>query len=244
MLTKAVDAIQHALEHAADDRAARRTLVASASLLVAAGAVVGVVTVLPARTPDYASAELDTIFDYTLLSEDFNKLPVQERVRLIGELTTRLRNMDTGESVLLAGFAAQIAGPARDQLVRNGSKLMADLTDDAAQRYDPGAPVREREAFLKQAAVDFMTAMETMTGEFANADDTPPEERFQQMQAQAQRDMAAGERGDFSAQDSGRIVAFVNTTIGRNTSAAQKARMSVFARDLTRVLRGQELSGP
>ena len=243
MLSRTIDTIQRTLENTVEDRSARRALVAAGALLLAAGTVFGAVSLLPQRTPDYQTGGLDTLFNYTLLTEDFNKLPVQARVRLIGELAQRLRSMDTGESVLLAGFATQIAGTARDQLVRNGSKLMSDLTDDAASRYNPAASVEEREAFLEQAAVDFMTAMQTMTGDLGASDDSP-EERFQQLQAQAQRDMAAGERGDFSAQDSGRVVAFVNGTIGRNTSAAKKARMSFFARDLTRVLRGQDLSGP
>lgn len=241
MLDRIQSALDDAIHEVRHDTGTRRTVIASGSLLTAAAVIVGVVTLLPARTPDYETAQLDTIFEYTLLTEDFNNLPVDQRIQLIGELVERLRTMDTGESVLLAGFAAQIAGPMRDQLVRNGSKLMVDLTDDAASRYNPAASPADRRAFLEEAAVDFVTAMETMGGEIG---DQTPEERLNDMRAQARRDMNAGESGAMSAEDSGRIVAFVNGTIGRNTSATQKARMSVFARDLTRVLRGQSLDAP
>src|SRR5690606_7635905 len=116
----------------------------------------------PVPRPDYETGKLDTVFAYTLLTDEFNKLPVEERIRLIGELVRRVRSMDSSDSVLMAAFAARISGAARDQLVENASLVMVDLTDRAASQYNQNASPAERKTFIEQQAIELQIAMEAM----------------------------------------------------------------------------------
>ena len=50
--------------------------------------------------PDYATADIDEILDYTLITDDFNQLPVEQRLQLIRELVNRFMGMDGSDSVM------------------------------------------------------------------------------------------------------------------------------------------------
>lgn len=218
--------------------AARAMLVASAVMVTTSGAIAAWLTLRPVPKPDYDAARLDTLFNYTLLTDEFNRLPVEERVKLIGQLVARVKGMDGSDSVLMAAFAAQIAGPARDQLVENASRVMVDLTDRAAATYDPGAPRAERTAYIESAVVDMLRSMNTMAAENPDATDA---ELLDDARRQAQRDAEAFRSGDVTANDVGDLMGFLNSTMGRHSSAQQKLRMTRFGRDMARTLRGEDI---
>lgn len=217
--------------------ASRAMVVASALMLTASGVVAAWLTLRPVPKPDYEAGRLDTLFNYTLLTDEFNGLPIEERVELIGQLVARVRGMDGSESVLMAAFAAQIAGPARDQLVENASKVMVDLTDRAAEGYDRSASRADRVAYVEQAAVDLVIAMRTMGGEEVTES---REEILDDAREQARRDAEIA-RDALTPEAAGQMTTFLARTMGMNSTAQQKLRMGVFGRDMARTLRGEDI---
>jgi len=218
--------------------AARVMLVASAVMITTSGALAAWLVFRPVPKPDYDAGRLDAVFNYTLLTDEFNRLPIEERIALIGQLVSRVKGMDGSDSVLMAAFAASIAGPARDQLVENASRVMVDLTDRAAASYDPGATKAERAAYLEGAVVDMMRSMNTMAADNTDATDA---ELLEDARRQAKRDAEQFRSGNVSANDVGQFMGFLNSTMGQHTSAQQKLRMTRFGRDMARTLRGEDV---
>lgn len=193
----------------------------------------------PRATPDYDTAAIDSLFDYTLLSDEFNNLPVEERLKLLGQLIKRMRSMSAEDSVLLAGFAAGIAGAARRQLEENASRLAVDVWDKFAKDYDK-VPLDQREQFIEQAFIDFSKMGELVAGQPRDVSDA---QRINEARAQAQRDR------DFvrnnpdrmpDGQSLGRAFAFMNTSVGGYANPQQRARGQLLMRDMTRHFRGQD----
>ena len=218
--------------------ASRWMLAVSALMLTASGALGAWLALRPVPKPDYDSGRLDTLFNYTLLTDEFNRLPLDERIALIGQLVGRVRGMDGSDSALMAAFAASIAGTAREQLVANASLVMVDLTDRAAAGYDPSAPKGDRVAYVEGAVVEMMRAMRAMGGEDADATD---EEILAEARQQAQRDAQSFRSGEVGADQLGRFTRVLGTTMGQHSSAQQKLRMGRFGRDMARTLRGEDI---
>ncbi|MEZ6233361.1 MAG: hypothetical protein R3B68_04145 [Phycisphaerales bacterium] len=213
----------------------RRRIAIPAAALIVAGAGVGTwLAVRMQPPPNYQTARIDLIFDYTLLTDDFNRLPIEERQRLVGELIRRVSDLDSSESGMLAAFAAGIYGKAREQLEENVSRLMIDTVDRQASQY-VNVPPEQRGEFLDQAVLDLMRTVELMGG---RVDDRPDSERLADARQQAQRDQEALQSGEFSARAAGTMFLVLDRGIGEHASAHQKARVSNMLRDMTRHLRG------
>jgi hypothetical protein len=187
--------------------------------------------------PDYDIAGLDSVFDYTLLQDDFNKLPVKQRLELISKLVQRLKNMNSGDSALMAAFAAGIAGQAREQLEKNASRVMLDMTDQYAIEYEKleGA---EKDKYLETAMADMFRTMDGLDG-------TPSTKTNEEILADAKRDSRnmkdrAGKLDDEQkGRRSERMFSFMREGLGGHSSPAQRARLTGFMRDMGRTLRGE-----
>lgn len=212
-------------------------LAASAVLLAASGAIAAHAAFAPRQDPDAWLASVDAEFEAVLLDDAFNRLPVDERVAMIGALVRRVQGMGSGDSVLLAALAARVEGSARDQLIENASRVMVDLLDRAGESYDASAPKEERVAQIESSVVGLMRSLRTMSGEDGDKTD---EELLEEAREQAARDEARVRSGEFSADQAGRVFTLANSTVGKHSSAAQKARMATFTRDMGRVLRGED----
>jgi hypothetical protein len=214
--------------------------VLAAALAVAAGA--GVWALIPRSQPDYLEDPLDDVLDYTLLTSDFNSLPVKDRLKLIRDLVERLRGMQGGDSVLMASFAAGIAGSAREQLEENISRLSLDVADTYATRYiemmGEATTQAERARAIERTYLEFVREMEEIAGQ---ANDASDEERLADAKRQAQRGeerirrLNAGERGDDRAAG---IFTVLNDRVGSRSEPAQRARITVMMRDMSRHFRG------
>lgn len=194
----------------------------------------------PVPQPDYLDGDLDEVLGYTLLTDEFNKLPIDQRLKLIGDLVGRLKNMSAGDSVLMASFAAGLAGAARDQLMENGSRLAVDTWDKFASDYDK-VEDGKREEFVDKSFVDFTKMMEAIGGQPRNISD---EERLAEGKRQAQRDMknmSDPERRP-PGEAMGRMFTFMNQDVGRHANPQQRVRGQQLMRDMTRRLRGEDLS--
>ncbi len=220
------------------DPRARLTLGSCTGMLALAGAIVGFATMLGPARPDYQKDRLDSLFHYTLLTDDFNRLSVKERAELIGQLVQRVGSMGSSDSVLMAAFAATIQGEARKQLVENASRLFLDMIDEQAVRYDPSQPKDLRVKQLEDSIIEMARLFETMGGQ---DNPTDPEKILEDAQRQAQRDQQRVKEGRVSAEEAGRVMTVLNQTLGQNATPHQTARGGRLLRDMTRHLRGQDI---
>ncbi len=213
---------------------ARKAVAAAMGLaLVVGGGVYTYLELRPTPKPDYELDSLDLVFDFTLLEEEFNKLPVEERIELLSTLWERMQSMDTSQSVLLASFAGSITGNLREQLERNVSRLMIDAMDMYALDYQD-VPEEDREEWLEDAFVRMTRLAEPFDPGLANRTD---EQILERGRRNAQRDSDALQRGDVSAEDMGGFMSFAYRQGRNNGSLREQQRLAVFFRDLTRELR-------
>ncbi len=218
----------------------RRVLTAVCGVSLGLGAVGAYLVFRPVPQPDYDADALDRLFDYTLLTDEFNRLSVDERLVLLGQLRERLEGMGGNDSVLLAAFAARIKGELREQLMENMSRLGIDLADKYAASYNPRASVDEREAFLQASFIDLHKRMDTLGGSTRDMSD---EDRLADGFKQAERDLEVIDSGAISGEQAGEIFGFMNDVVGKHASPHERARTSVFMRDMSRMLRGNPV-GP
>lgn len=240
---RAIAELKRRWEAIAGDPARKARLILAARILGAVllvGAGVGAYFVFrPVPKPDYMNDDLDSVLGYTLLTDEFNRLPVDERLRLIGQLIQRFKSLDAGDSVLLAGFAAGIAGSAREQLMENASRLAVDAWDKYAKDYAKVDPAKEEE-YLDDAFVQFTKMMEGVGGRVRDVSD---EERLAEGRRQAKRDMDAmrdTKRGP-SNEQLGRVFRMMNEDVGQHATTQQRMRGQQMMRDMTRRLRGQDI---
>lgn len=195
----------------------------------------------PRLRPNYDTAPIGDVFDYTLLSDEFNRLSVEERLKLIGKLVQRMKGLSANDSVLLAAFAAGIGGAARDQLERNASRMAIDLWDSYAKDYGKVA-ADKREEFLEEKFVEFTKTMEDVAGEHRDITDR---ERIDEAKQQAQKDMKwAKDHPDRMPDGRALGTAFnvLNNNVGGHASPEERARGSQLMRDMIRQFRGQDIS--
>lgn len=192
----------------------------------------------PVPQPDYLDGQIDDVFNYTLLTDEFNALPIEKRLELISKLIKRLQGMKGKDSVMLAAFASGIAGTAREQVKENASRLAIDMWDKYAKDYR-NVPEESREEYLERTFVEFMKTMEAMTGQPRDISD---EERVAEVRRQAQRDREA--MRDPSRTPDGEFLGgfyeFMNNDVGSRASPQQKQRGSQMMRDMARHFRGQD----
>ncbi len=218
----------------------RRTVIVGGAVLLVAGAVTAFLVLRPVPKPDYETAGLDDLFNYTLLTDEFNRLPVQERMRLIGQLVQRLKNMEPSESLLLASFAAGIEASAREQIEENGSRLAVDAWDMYAKDYD-GVPEEEREQYLEGTFVEFSKMMEAVAGDQREVSDA---DRINEMRSQVKEDMQEIKDPDRRPDNEqlADFMGFMNNTVASRANAQQRVRGQQMMRDMVRHFRGQDIA--
>lgn len=210
-----------------------------AALLLAAG-LSAYLLLRPVPQPDYATAPMNDVLDYTLLTDDFNKLPVEKRLDLIKELIARLKGMSGDDSMLMAMFAAGIdTDKLREQLMKNASLVAIDLWDKYARDYK-NVPADQQDAYLDTMFLDFSKLMESMAG---ISSDKPDEQRLKEARDQAKADQNAFSTGKGpTGGQLARMTDFLRNGMGKNSSPQQQQRGQQLMRDLTRHLRGQDPS--
>jgi hypothetical protein len=194
----------------------------------------------PVPQPDYMTDGMDDIFNYTLLTDEFNNLPIEERMKLIGQLVKRLKSMSGGDSMLMASFAAGIAGSARKQIEENVSLLAVDMWDKYAKDYTK-VPDSERTEYLEATFVEFTKTFEALLGDVNEKSD---EQRLADVRKQSDRDRKR--MADPNRQPRGEELSntfrFLDSNVGGNASPEQRSRGAVMLRDMARHFRGQDVS--
>lgn len=134
--------------------------------------------------PDALTAPIDQVLDYTLLTEDFNRLPLDQRLALIQDLVSRFKTMSGDDSVLMAAFAAGIRDSARKQIERNASLIALDVWDKYARQYH-SVPADKRSEFLDQTFLELDKLADTIGG---NPSDKTDAQRLADARRQAKHD--------------------------------------------------------
>ncbi|MEZ6242511.1 MAG: hypothetical protein R3B57_05650 [Phycisphaerales bacterium] len=214
--------------------ALRRALTITLGVVLGASALTVFLALRPIPQPDYETGDMDDLFNYTLLTDEFNNLSVDERLALLAELRKRLGSMDSGQSVLLAAFAARIKGEMREQLMENVSRLGVDIVDEYAIDYNPAASPEDRREFLLHSFVDLHKKMDKLEGRERDMTD---EQRLQEGFDQAQRDLETLENAQITGKQAGQLYGALYSTFGANASPQEQARTALFMRDMSRVLR-------
>ncbi|MFN0134389.1 MAG: hypothetical protein ACKVW3_17890 [Phycisphaerales bacterium] len=213
----------------------RAGMIGGPVLLLAAGVAAWLI-LRPVPQPDYLSDDIGEVFNYTLLTEEFNKLPIEKRMELIGQLVSRMKTMSAGDSVLMAAFASGVAGAARKQIEENASKLMIDLWDKYAKEYANVKP-EDQGAFLDNTFLEFVKTMEGVAGQ---ARDVPDSERLTEVREQAARERErAGQGRTPPNQALGRMFTIMRDNVGGHASPAQRTRGQLMIRDMMRHFRGE-----
>lgn len=192
----------------------------------------------PVPQPDYAVDPMDDVLNFTLLTDEFNNLPVDQRLQLLKELIDRIKTMSSDDSVMMAAFAASIdTDKLRKQVEENASRLALDVWDKFALDYQH-VPTDNRDAYLDQVFLDMTKLMESVGGVQSDKTD---EQRLAEARKQAQRDedMLKSGRGP-SANQLARMADLMRNRVGSNSSPQQQQRGMQLMRDMTRHLRGQD----
>lgn len=211
-------------------------------LAIGGGIVWTTLALMPVPKPDYDTGAIGDVLGYTLLTTEFDALPLEERIDLIGQVVKRIEQMDAKEGTLMAAFAAGIMGEARDQLEANAAGVMLDIWDEFAPGYQRITDPADKEAYLEQATADMIRLFERMDGDPTTRTD---EELLANAREQAQRDQERFNdpmRGPSSA-GIARIATFMNRELGDRATPQQRARIGKISRDMTRYLRGEDLGG-
>ncbi|MGE3107507.1 MAG: hypothetical protein AB7G11_13360 [Phycisphaerales bacterium] len=198
------------------------------------------VTLFPRPQPDFSNDDLGEVLEFTLLTDDFNKLPLQERLRLLKELVARMKSMSEDDAPIMAAFAASIKNEMRKQIEKNVKKLAADMVDDFAQRYS-SVPPSDAPRFLDDSIIEFTHLMEDIAGEKSPLP-TKDDERLAAIKQQAKRDEAKlrEDKSRMTAERAARFFEFIHDPNGDVADPVQRGRSAKFMRDMTRHLRGQE----
>ena len=216
-----------------------RTRYAIIAVFVMCGGVVAYFHFRHVPQPDYATAPMDDVLGYTLLTDEFNTLPIDKRLELLKDLIDRLKVMSGDDSAMMAAFAASIdTDKLRRQLEENASRLMLDVWDKYALDYQQ-KPAEKRAEYLDNTLLNLEKMMETTAGVQSNKTD---EERLAEARQQAKRDQDMMSKGQGpTAGQLARMADLMRNRVGEHSPPQQQQRGMQLMRDLTRHLRGQDL---
>ncbi len=213
-----------------------RVLAGAAVLVIAGGAIGGFEYWRLHHRPNYELDPVDDLAEFTFLRGDFNNLPIKERLRLIKEFADRIRNASSGDSALLASFAAGISGKAREQIQENGARLMLDMVDASAVDYMK-VPPEERGAFLEKSVIEWTRIGDQVSGRGDRSDaEILADVKKQVKQREDMRKKMGPER---SAKMAAGIVTFLNGNVANHSNPIQSQRTLQMMSDVNKHFAGK-----
>jgi hypothetical protein len=235
-------AVLHRLRRSEDLKWSRRVAAVALAVLLGLGGGFLVLRLLPRGTPDYLHDDMDDVLGYTLLSDEFNRLPLEQRLALIKDLVQRLKTMSSSDSAAMAAFAATVRDEMRKQLEENIKRLAVDMMDTYAKQYE-SVDAGDRDKFLDDSIVGFTRLMEDISGEKSGLPEGDGE-RVAKVKEQAKKDEAAMKKDDhgLTAKRASAFFKFVHKDEDKVSDPVQRGRMTRFMRDMTRHLRNEDIS--
>lgn len=217
----------------------RRATIALVALVVVLGAGYWYFEGRTRRPPSIFDTPVDDVASF-FVSDDFNRLSVQERMELIGNFVKRFQGLTQSESAVLSAFMAGLTGKTMDQLRLNVRILARDFMKEGASGYF-SIPPEERATYLDQWLVEWMKFGERMErGEERAMSD-------EQRLAMVKRDAARGrereaQRGpdasQWSERDAVRIMDFWRREVESVATPAEQGQIMRFMQDLRRHVGG------
>ena len=133
--------------------------------------------------PSIFDTPVDDVLGY-LAIDDFNRLPLEERVRFMIDFANRFRGLEQSESAVMAAFMAGLTGKAKEQLRQNARTLAKDILAEGAATY-VNLPDKERGAFIDEWLVRWSKVGEEIAmGEPRQRSD---EDRIEEFRREARR---------------------------------------------------------
>jgi hypothetical protein len=213
-----------------------RVRIASIAGLLLAIAIGAFLALRPTPQPDFALDDMDDVLNFTLLTDDFNALPIDKRLDLIKDLIARFNTMSGDDSSMMAMFAASIGGKLREQMERNATKLAMDMWDKFAFDYAT-VPSEKREVFLDQTYLDLTKTLEGLAGATSTKSD---EERLEQARRQAKRDEDLFKKGQGpTASQLARLSVGMRRAVEKNSAPQQQLRAQQLMSDMTKHFRSK-----
>lgn len=140
------------------------------------------------KPPSIFDTPVDGVLDY-LAADDFNKLPLDERLAFIEGVLQRFNMMSQSDSAVASAFFAALSGPANEKLISNARTLGKDIFVQAAAEYLALKTERERNQFLDQWIIKWVRFGEKASGQSSGRSD---DEVLSRMGRQARRDLSRG----------------------------------------------------
>ncbi|MBX3387936.1 MAG: hypothetical protein KF691_00625 [Phycisphaeraceae bacterium] len=220
-----------------DSPRVRNRVLAGLGIAIVAGAGVGGYRYWQLHhRPDYALDPIDDLAEFTFLRGDFNSLPIKERLKLIKDFADRIRNASSGDSALLASFAAGISGKAREQIQENGARLMLDMVDASALDYAKVAP-EERGAFLEKSVIEWTRIGDQVSGRPERSDEEILADVRKQTEERDERRKKMGP--ERSAKMAAGIVGFLNGNVANHANPVQSQRTLQMMSDVNKHFSGK-----
>jgi hypothetical protein len=211
---------------------------------VVAGASVAWSELRPINPPDVFADPFKDVLGFALLDKDFNRLPIEERIRLLQEMAEKIRGLSSGDSAMMAAFAAGITGKAREQLEANLRTLMVDLVDKFALEYAQSTEA-DREKAMEQCLLEMFELTNTLRMDEAKPTDDTPAENLAEVResASARAERMKGEgKSQVDSGDVAGVFQWVQSDVSKYSEPNERARTTRFMRDAVRYMRGQDIN--
>lgn len=182
--------------------------------------------------PSIFDSPVSDVLGYLAL-DDFNELPLTERLRFLTEFADRFRGMSQSDSAIMSGFMAGLAGPAREQLTENARQLAKDILAEGASTY-VNLPEAARAAFLDRWIVDWMKTGERIaTGE---VEEKPDGERLKEIKEDAREDATRKRDPNrlplLNDRSATRFLDFWSSDVEKSSSPKEQGQITRFMEDL------------
>jgi len=220
----------------------RWTLGISAGALLILAAITTVIALRPTPPPDVWDDGLDDVFGF-FFDEDFNRLPPEERIKLLQQFVARFKTVNQQDSALLATFVADVTYEMRQQIEDNVLRLGVDLWSEWGDEYD-NIPPSDRENYIRSLIAEMDKMGEGIEGKDSDRTDA---QRVEKIESQADRDRKRMQENAGGNKPPGmdEVTGFINiysNEFATRASAKKRAKIIRLSRDMTRYLRGESIN--
>ena len=199
-----------------------RAAIAVFALVIVAALAWELVPHIHRKPPNIFDTPVDGVLSY-LGTEDFNKLPLQERLDFIQQIVKRFRSMNQSDSALASAFFAGLTGPANEKLVDNARILGKDIFVQGASEYLALTDDKSRNEYIDKWLVKWVRFADEATGRHSEQSD---QQVLDRMSDQARSDLKRGI--DIDAAMAQQLIDFWDRDIASVSNPKEQAQIYQF----------------
>lgn len=178
---------------------------------------------IPRRPPSVFDAPVDGVLSF-LAEEDFNRLPVEQRMAFLQDVMKRFGQMDQSDSLVASSFLAGLTGPANEKLIGNARILGKDILVQGAADFLALKSEQERARFLDGWITRWFRVGDSMRGDGAAG--LSDEQILDRIAREGRRDL---ERGiEIDARVAQQIASFWDRDVASVASPREQAQIYQF----------------